>query len=311
MKKLMILFICMFLCVGCGGEEKEVIPTNTMSIIDEEGISFDVAKIETTNKIKSSMEGSLYYSNDDTSKVYIDMVLEVTNNTEKEIECDELFEVQAKSSNGIQAASVMFLKESDGYSNISTYESLMPLEKARVHIAISVLEAEKEHKIELKANNEVYKYEYTLNDMVGDYQKITKEQVIEHENVSKITLKDVTYTSDLLPQDTSGAYRHYPIDSEENIYLCINFEITNLGSTEKEIDKFMALKAIYDQTYEYNGFMVVEDEDFKGFSSFEDIAPLTTRNCYMLIEVPKVVQEKALQLKIFMNGQDYIYEGSN
>lgn len=309
MKKLIMLFVCMFLCVGCG-EEKEVIPTNTMSIINEEGISFDVVKIETTSKIKSSMPGSLYYSNDETNKVYIDMVLEVTNNTDKEIECDELFEVQAKSGNGIQAADVMFLKESDGYSNISAYESLMSLEKARVHVAISVLEAEEQHNIELKANGEVYKYEYTLNEAIGDYEAINKDQVIKHENVSEVTLKDVTYTSDLLPQDTSGAYRHYPIDSEENIYLCINFQITNLGSNEKDIDKFMAVKAVYDQTYEYDGFMVVEDEDLKGFSSYEDITPLTTRNCYMLIEVPKVVQEKSLQLKIFMNGQDYIYEGS-
>ncbi len=312
MKKIIVMLMCALLCVACGSEPKEEIAVNTMEVVDEEGISFDVAKIQTTTKIKSSMQGSIYYSNDESNKVYIDMVLDVTNHTDKELECDEIFEVNAKSSNGIQAASVMFLKESDGYSNISAYESLAPLESARMHIAISVLEAEKEHKITLKVNKNTYQYEYTLNELVGQLQTMTKNQVIENEGVSKITLKDVTYTMDLMPSDTSSFYTHYPIDGDDNIYLCVNFELENLGTNDKQLEKFFAIQAVYDDTYTYNGFMVVEDEDHRGFgSSYEDIAPLTKRNAYVLIEVPKVVQEKNCKLYLFVNGAEYIYEVKN
>ena len=311
MKKILVMFLCALLCVACGGEKANENPINTMSVESEEGISFDVVKIQTTKEIHSSMQGSLYYPNDDENKVYIDMVVDLSNHTDQEIPCDEIFEVSAKSGNGIQADSVMFVKEYDGYTSLSAYEKVKPLETARLHIAISVLESEQEHKIELKVNKQVYKYEYTLNKTVGEINKITKNQVIESKGVSKITLKDITYTSDLLPSDTTSFYTHYPIEGEDNIYLAVNFELENLGTAEKELEDFMAVTAIYDDTYKYKGFMVVEDEDHKGFgSSYEDIKPLTTRNVYVLIEVPKVVQEKSLKVNLFVNGSDYVYEGS-
>ena len=43
----------------------------------------------------------------------------------------------------------------------------------------------------------------------------------------------------------------------------------------------------YMDKYHYDGFVVVEDEDGRGFDTYEDITPLSTRHFYYLIEVPK------------------------
>ena len=60
--------------------------------------------------------------------------------------------------------------------------------------------------------------------------------------------------------------------------------------------------------YTYTGFIVVEDTDGKGFSTYEDIAPLTTRTAYYLIEVPNTVKDKSYELTIAFNTEEYTYK---
>lgn len=119
----------------------------------------------------------------------------------------------------------------------------------------------------------------------------------------------IEYTDDLLPSNTSGAYSHYDIDNSSNTYLVAKFDITNYMSSEKDCDTFIGIKALYLDKYTYTGFVVVEDDDGKGFSSYEDISPLSTRHFYYLIEVPKTVVENDVTLTISFNGKEYTYTG--
>ena len=51
--------------------------------------------------------------------------------------------------------------------------------------------------------------------------------------------------------------------------------------------------------------MIREDEDQKGFSSNDDIAPLTTARLYYLIKVPKAVMEMDLSVRTVFDKQEY------
>jgi len=59
--------------------------------------------------------------------------------------------------------------------------------------------------------------------------------------------------------------------------------------------------------YNYTGFTVVEEEDQRGFSRYDEITPLTTRRVYCLIEVSDVVTDSALTLSISFDKGEYVY----
>ncbi len=88
----------------------------------------------------------------------------------------------------------------------------------------------------------------------------------------------------------------------------VALEGTALGKPMDEADAFTMLSALSgNRHYVYTGFTVMEDADGAGFTSYSDIAPLTTRHLYCLIEVPKSVMENEVTLTLFFHGQEYSY----
>ena len=81
--------------------------------------------------------------------------------------------------------------------------------------------------------------------------------------------------------------------------------MTNYQSTAKDIDSFAGVTATFGGKYKYTGFVIREDEDQKGFSSNDDIAPLTTARLYYLIKVPKAVMEMDLSVRTVFDKQEY------
>lgn len=131
--------------------------------------------------------------------------------------------------------------------------------------------------------------------------------VLESDDFAKIIFNGIEYTQDVLPSNTSGSYRHYEIDNKDNTYLVVKMDITNYQDTSKRCDTFVGVKAEYMDKYTYTGFVVVQDSDEKGFSAYESISPLSEREFYYLIEVPKSVIENELEVKISFDGKEYSY----
>jgi hypothetical protein len=71
----------------------------------------------------------------------------------------------------------------------------------------------------------------------------------------------------------------------------------------------VGINILYNGTYSYKGFMVAEDADGKGFSSYEDMSPLVTRHLYYLIEVPKAVVDSEYTITFSFDGKEYTYTG--
>lgn len=275
---------------------------------DAEYANFTVVKITSSEKITSSMNGTFTYNAGD-GKVYIDVVMDYTNNTQNAIEYDDAISFAATKDDGPAYIADDFYAETDNGTSIESYGEIAPLSTVRLHCACEVPKGEGKYSLELDVNGKLYGYDYTLNEVVRNAKTIKINDVLENEDVAKVSFKSVKFTDDLLPSNTSGFYTHYNVDDSSNTYLVVSFDVTNTQSTAREVDSFVNVTATFMNKYTYTGFIIAEDTDGKGFSSYEDLDPLSTRKVHCLIEIPKSVKDSAYELCITFAGDEYLFNG--
>ncbi|MBE5822098.1 MAG: hypothetical protein E7311_05910 [Clostridiales bacterium] len=126
----------------------------------------------------------------------------------------------------------------------------------------------------------------------------------------EIVLTGTEFKQDVVPPKTNSFYTHYEVSDKANTYLVVMLEAKNISTTELRGDDLLSIKAYYDNKYEYKGFCTVLDSDNEGFSTYENIKPLTTRTLYYLIEMPKELtnDEKSIKVDILIEKDTYEYE---
>lgn len=293
---------------GCGSTTPKgaSLTLSTLNTIENYG-EFSLFKVVTTEDIKAPIHQGLYYESKSENETYVDVVIDWKNLSTQSVREDELFTISAKNEATIQYSDVLYVVETDRGTSVRQLEDIAPLTTARIHCGISVPKTETQLTITLKVKNEEYVFEYTVGSIMDSAPELKVDDMIEHHNYAFYTFKGVEYTDDLLPADTSRSYNHYQVDNKDNTYLVAKFEFKNLSTDTLNCDEIFGITATYMDKYKYHGFVVVEDEDLRGFSSYESIKPLTTRNFYYLIEVPKSVMEESLRLDIYCNNQEYVY----
>ena len=123
----------------------------------------------------------------------------------------------------------------------------------------------------------------------------------------EIKINSVELTYDVVPDDTSGFYTHYPADTG-NVYIAVDASVTNKAKQNLECDKIGKIIADYNNGYTYSGFIVVKDSN-TGFTyaNITDIDPLETKSIKWLIECPEEVETSSnpLFLEFTINGGKY------
>lgn len=270
---------------------------------------FTLFKVSTAKKITASIAGDIYYENNNSGETYVDIILDWTNTSTETISSEDVVVASAINLIGTEYSKCLYAVETNNATYLSRYENISPLSTIRLHCAISIPESETDLTLKLMVNGKKYTYSYSLGEIASSAKEIKVGNTVEDIDYATLVFNGIEYTDNLLPSNTTGSYRHYEIDNTSNTYLVVKFDITNYMSSKKDCDIFVGVKALYMNKYTYTGFVVVEDEDGKGFSSYEDISPLTTRHFYYLIEVPKTVTENEVTLTISFNGQEYTFTG--
>lgn len=313
-KKIVVAFLAVAVAVstcacGAAGTSANIEPLELNQEYEaEKYVDFSLVKIQSSTKIEASMGNSIYYEKQNSGETYIDVILDVKNISENTISSQDLLIASAKSKSGKEYPCSLYAIETNNNTYISQYEDIAPFSTVRFHCGISVPNAEDEFTIKLTLNKDVFSYEYKMGETVSDVTPIKKGDKIENKEYASMTFKGTQYTNDLLPTDTSGFYTHYQIDNTENVYLVAKFDVTNYQDSSRDADTFVAVKAIYMDKYTYTGGVVVEDTDGSGFSAYEDIAPLSNRHLYYLIEVPKTVKVESGKIIINFDGKEYEYD---
>ena len=293
---------------GGGVSKKDSLPLALdQKVSIEDHVEFKLVKIQSTDKIEASMDSFLYYSVQSPDEIYVDVILDITNIGTEGIGTEEIASVSAKGASGTDYFCSLYAVETDANTSLSQYEVLAPLTSARLHCGIPVSKAETSVKISLNVKGTTYFYEYLMGTPVANFQPLVAGQKIEKANFAEAEFRGIEYADALYPSNTSGYYSYYNVDNADNTYLIVGFNMTNYQSIAKDCETFVSAKAVYMDTYTYSGFAVVEDSDGAGFSTYEEIAPLTTRNLCLLIEVPKAVSNNPVKLYVNFGGVEYLF----
>lgn len=318
MKKLLSLLLCGVLCLtlsACGdsddGGHRKKSRAEALALAEtvtvKDYAAFTLVKVVDTTKITPSIQGSFYYENQEEGNTYVDVVLDWENLYETPVACDEAAELTAVGGSGAEYECHFFLLETDGYSDLDQYANIDPLTTARLHCVLDVPTSEETLDITLTADKKDYTLTYTLGDPIRRAEELALDTTIEEADYANFLFDSVFYTDDLTPSNTDSVYTHYEIDSPDSTYLVVQYDITNLQSNGKLQDSFVGVTAVYRNKYTYTGFTVVEDEDGAGFSTYDEVDPLTTRRLYCLIKVPKSVTADEVTLTLFFHGKEYVY----
>ena len=126
---------------------------------------------------------------------------------------------------------------------------------------------------------------------------------------AEITIKKIEFSYNILPDDTSGFYTHYPADSG-NVYIHIDTDVKNIQKQQLGADEVMTVIADYNGGYTYTSQAVPEDSS-TGFTyaNITAIDPLKTLGIRYLISAPQEVEESENPLKLIFNidGEKYGY----
>lgn len=123
----------------------------------------------------------------------------------------------------------------------------------------------------------------------------------------EFTLSDVEFTYELLPSNTSSVYSSYPAESGK-VYVHVAADVKNTMQRDIRIDELFTASAIYDGSYNYSGFTVVDDDNrFDWVGSYVAATPLETCKAHSLIECPVEVDtsEKKVTVLIEIDGEQY------
>lgn len=125
----------------------------------------------------------------------------------------------------------------------------------------------------------------------------------------EVTINNIEFSYDVLPNDTSAFYMHYPADSGK-VYIHIDTDVKNLQKQNIVCDSIMNVTADYDNGYTYTSQAIPEDASLGfNYANITSIDPLETLGVRYLIDAPQEVDEsdKPLFLIFDVDGNKYQY----
>lgn len=126
---------------------------------------------------------------------------------------------------------------------------------------------------------------------------------------AEITIKNIEFSYDVLPDDTSSYYTHYAAESGK-VYVHVDTDIKNIQKQNLSVDDIANVTVDYDDGYEYNAYATPEDSSL-GFTyaNITSIKPLDSLGVRYLANCPEEVATSGKPVKVYfdINGDTYVY----
>ena len=107
-----------------------------------------------------------YYENPKEGQVYIDLVLNFTNNSKKELPVSKICSLSAKTKKGKRYRCSWFTTEIEKGTRLSSQVSIASGETAKLHCTLSVPDKKETFLLSLKFEDTVYEMEYKLGQEI-------------------------------------------------------------------------------------------------------------------------------------------------
>ena len=278
------------------------------------GTSFTLFKVHTTPIVAATLDNlvassNFYYENTAEGEIFVDAIFDLSNLGEMALNSDDFMTAVAVGADGTIYRRALYTMETNGNTYVMQHTDLAPQSSGRFHCSISVPETETALQLRFTVNGTVYTFDYTMHTVARRAEVLRTVQTVEADQFAMLTVNRIDYTDDLLPRNTEGDYRHYPVGNADNTYLVVYFTMTNLQETPKVQESFLNIEASYVDYGVFTGMLVIESADGRGFSRREVLTPQEPTACYYLIEVPKAASECDVVLTIAFGGKEYIIYG--
>ena len=273
----------------------------------DSNLEFSLFKVSAKNKMECVSGNGMFYEADSGEK-YFDVVLNVENKGQDVFDTDSIKCVFIDENENSTEQILVAAEDSQDY--LDQYAQISALDKTKLHIGALVQESVNKGTLYFKTGNSAYFIKCDASQEISNKTSIDFEEEILVYSYASFKLIKTEYTQDVLPSDTSGYYSHYPVnDPASDVYYVVYVDVTNLSNANIVSDKILSIRAKYDGKYEYTANMVLEKKDGTGFDygNITNIAPLETRRCLFMFEVPQKVQEMPVELNIYFNGNEYGY----
>lgn len=136
---------------------------------------------------------------------------------------------------------------------------------------------------------------------IGTELFLEKNKIVTIEDVAEIELIDTVISKDILPSNTDGYYSYYEGDFGK-VFVDVQLKYKNLDVKAVNCDDAVDINtAYYRGEYQYDGFVVTEDSDGTGFSSYYGIDPLETVKVHCLIRMPELAEFSDGEIVVVLN----------
>lgn len=149
----------------CARKEPVVLETGRIYEVSPK-TQFSLSKITTGRTVWASQGTDYYYENPKEGQVYIDLVLNFTNNSQKSLPVSKICSLSAKAKKGKRYHCSWFTTEIENGSRLSSQVSIASGKTAKLHCALSVPDKKDTFQLSLKFEDTVYEMEYKLGQEI-------------------------------------------------------------------------------------------------------------------------------------------------
>ena len=284
--------------------------TRFRELIEEDLAEFKVEQIDYTNIIEPPNTSGFYtyYETKSDDVIYFHAIMSIRNISTSNLDLEKSTSFNVTINNTEYTLSPLVESPDGSKLSSSWFDPIEPLTTRRVHYMgeVPASARDSDAKYHFKIGQSEYSGVFQGKDFEVKKEYINFGDTLTAENLAKITFEEYFTTQRLEPPDTSRSYRYYEVKDPDSIYVILKVEVEVLQSSNLRGDEVMGTRLFFKEKYRYNGFTVVQDTDGRGFSSYESMAPLTTRYLFNLFEVPKIVVEGgSIEVQIYFSGETY------
>ena len=268
---------------------------------------FAMVRLEAAPFLLTSM-GHKFGQTPRTDELYIDLVLDFTNLTQKHIYSGRAVSFTATGSKGIYE-NALFLLESEDMTLLTINERLEPQSTARLHCGLAIPVGEEFLQLELNVNGQLFTLELAPPAPLKNAAPFALGDEIINENLGSLVLQELRFTVSLASEGNESIFTLYTPPNTKNHYFVASLQAANSQDVPVNIHRFLGCALRSDNGRLYTGFAVEENQS--GFEPFGQIESNEAVTLHLLVEVPKeeVGEGESWEFSLFFDGAEYLYSG--
>lgn len=138
-------------------------------------------------------------------------------------------------------------------------------------------------------------------------EALSLKQTYKVKNLGKVIPKSMKFMANLEPSNPGYTYDYYAPQTEDDRLLVLTTKTKNTSKKKKPAYRYLNMMVFVGEDV-YLGDVVADDAYSANITSKEKLGAGDQRNVYGLVNLPKSVKAKDIELYVYLDGRYYQYE---